>query len=125
MRAVIRVAACAAALAVAAAVVPGIDLRAGPLPEKAATLVAVALIFGLVNAVLKPIAKSVGCMLYALTLGLLALVVNGLLLWLTGALAHALSLPFEVTGFAPAFFGAIVVGVVSWALNMLTRDRAG
>lgn len=123
MRVLLRILACAAALAVATAVVPGIQLHGGSLTHKALTLVAVALIFGAVNAVLKPIAESVGCALYVLTLGLLALVVNGLLLWLTSAIAGALHLPFHVTGFVPAVFGAIVVGVVSWVLNLVMRDR--
>lgn len=122
MHALIRIAASAAALAVATAVVPGIELRTGSLATKVGTLVAVALIFGVVNAVLKPIAKSAGCMLYLLTLGLLALVVNGLLLWLTSAVAGALSLPFHITGFVPAFFGAIIVGVVGWLLGVLIKD---
>jgi putative membrane protein len=122
MRVLIRVAASAAALAVATAIVPGIELRAGSAVSKVLTLIAVALIFGVVNTVLKPVVKTVGCLFYVLTLGLVALVVNGLLLWLTSVVAGALSLPFHITGFWPAFFGAIVVGVVGWALNLLIRD---
>lgn len=122
MYVLIRVGISAAALAVATALVPGIDLRAASLGSQVATLVAVALIFGAVNAVLKPIVKSVGCMFYVLTLGLLALVVNGLLLWLTSAVAGQLSLPFHITGFVPAFYGAIIVGVVGWLLNVLVKD---
>ena len=122
MHVLIRIAATATALAVATAVVPGIQLRPGSVPAKVLTLVAVALIFGVVNAVLKPIVKTVGCMFYVLTLGLLALVVNGLLLWLTSAVAGALSLPFHITGFVPAFLGAIVVGVVGWLLGVLVKD---
>jgi putative membrane protein len=125
MRVLIRIAAAAAALAVATAIVPGIELRAGSVLSKVLTLIAVALIFGVVNAVLKPVVKTVGCMFYVLTLGLAALVVNGLLLWLTSAVAGALSLPFHITGFWAAFFGAIVVGVVGWALSLLIRDPGG
>lgn len=125
MRVLIRIMAAAAALAVATAIVPGIELRAGSVVSKVLTLVAVALIFGVVNTVLKPVVKAVGCMFYVLTLGLAALVVNGLLLWLTSVVAGALSLPFHITGFWPAFFGAIVVGVVGWALNLLIRDPRG
>jgi putative membrane protein len=123
MYVLLRIAAVAAALAVATAVVPGIQLGPGSLLEKVLTLVAVALIFGVVNAVLKPIVKTVGCMFYVLTLGLLALVVNGLLLWLTSAVAGALSLPFHITGFVPAFLGAIVVGVVGWLLSVLISEE--
>lgn len=123
MYVLLRIAASAAALAVATAVVPGIQLGPGSLTKKVLTLVAVALIFGVVNAVLKPIVKTVGCMFYVLTLGLLALVVNGLLLWLTSAVAGALSLPFHITGFVPALLGAIVVGIVGWLLGVLIKDE--
>ena len=66
----------------------------------------VALIFGIVNAVLKPIAiKIIGCLFYVLTLGLIGLVVNGLLFMLTSWVAAQLSLPFHITGFWAAFWG--------------------
>lgn len=123
MHLLIRLAATAAALAVATAVVPGIVLRTASVPAQVGTLVAVALIFGVVNAVLKPIVKTVGCMFYVLTLGLLALIVNGLLLWLTSAVAGALTLPFHITGFFAAFWGAIIVGLVSWLLGILVHER--
>jgi putative membrane protein len=88
------------------------------------TLVAVAVIFGLVNAILRPIIKTVGCAFYVLTLGLVALVVNGLLFLLTGWIAGQLDLPFRVDGFWPsALVGALLVGVVSWVLNMVVPDN--
>jgi putative membrane protein len=123
MRFVIRIVASAIALAVATAVVPGIELTTASLESKVLTLIAVALIFGVVNAVLKPIVKTVGCAFYILTLGLIALVVNALLLWLTSYLAGKLKLPFHITGFWPAFWGAIIVGIVGWLLSILVRDR--
>ena len=123
MRFLLRVLASAAALAVATAVVPGIELTAASLSSRILTLIGVALIFGVVNAVLKPIIKIVGCLFYVLTLGLIGLVVNGLLLWLTSWVAGKLNLPFHVTGFWPAFWGAIIVGVVSWLLGILISDR--
>lgn len=122
MRVLIRVLITAAALALATALVPGIELQAGSTGSKVATLVVVALIFGIVNAVLKPIVKTVGCLFYVLTLGLIALVVNALLLWLTSWVAEKLSLPFHITGFWPAFWGAIIVGVVGWLLNLLLDE---
>ena len=123
MRLLIRLLASAAALAVATAVVPGIELQTASVTSKVLTLLAVALIFGVVNAILKPIVKVVGCAFYVLTLGLIALVVNALLLWLTSWAAGKLSLPWHITGFWPAFWGAIIVGVVGWLLSILIRDR--
>ncbi|MGM1058821.1 phage holin family protein [Saccharothrix sp. Mg75] len=106
-----------------ATVIPGIDLDAGaPTPVKIVTLIGVALLFGLVNAVVKPLVKFFGCLFYVVTLGLFGLVVNALLFWLTGWLAGELRLPFEVSGFWPAFFGAIIVALVGWVLN-LVYDR--
>ena len=113
----------AAGLAVATWAIPGIELTAGSGWSRLGTLLAVAVIFGLINAFLKPLIKVVGCAFYVLTLGLIALVVNGLLLWLTSWIAGKLNLPFHVTGFWPAFWGAIIVGVVSWLLSLLFDDR--
>ena len=123
MRFLLRVLASAAALAVATAVVPGIELQTASLGSRILTLIGVALIFGVVNAVLKPIVKTIGCAFYVFTLGLIALVVNALLLWLTSYLAGKLKLPFHITGFWPAFWGAIIVGVVGWLLNLFVGDR--
>src|SRR5437867_2494478 len=123
MRFLLRVLASAAALAVATAVVPGIELQTASLGSRILTLIGVALIFGVVNAVLKPIVKTVGCVFYVLTLGLVGLVVNGLLLWLTSWVAGKLRLPFHITGFWAAFWGAIIVGLVSWVLNLFIRDK--
>jgi len=122
MRFLLRVAVSAAALAVAAAVLPGIQLTTGSTTSKVLTLIAVALIFGVINAVLKPIIKTIGCLFYILTLGLVALVVNALLLWLTSVVAGWLSLPFHITGFVPAFLGALIVSVVTWLLSVLIPD---
>ena len=123
MKVVIHVLITAAALFVATAVVPGIQLLAASTVSKVITLVVVALIFGVVNAVLKPIVKTIGCLFYILTLGLIGLVVNALLLLLTSWVAAKLSEPFHITGFWPAFWGAIIVGVVSWLLGITLGDR--
>jgi len=122
MRFLLRVAVSAAALAVATAVLPGIQLTTGSTTSKVLTLIAVALIFGVINAVLKPIIKTIGCLFYILTLGLVALVVNALLLWLVSVVAGWLSLPFHITGFVPAFLGAIIISVVTWLLSVLLPD---
>jgi putative membrane protein len=119
----LRLAISAAALAVATAVLPGIELTTGSTTEKVLTLIAVALIFGVINAVLKPIIKTIGCLFYLLTLGLVALVVNALLLWLASVVAGWLKLPFHITGFVPAFVGALIISVVTWLLSVLIPDR--
>jgi putative membrane protein len=119
MNALIRVLITAVALAVATALVPGIELRGDTTLSKVLTLIVVALIFGIVNTFLKPVIKAVGCLFYILTLGLIGLAVNGLLLWLASWLAGKLKLPFHITGFWPAFWGAIIVGLVSWLLSLI------
>jgi len=119
----IRLGISALAVWIATLVLPGITLGGASVAEKVWTVLAVAVIFGVVNAVLRPIIKTVGCMFYVLTLGLAALVVNALLFWLTSWIAQQLDLPFRVAGFWPdAVLGALLVGVVSWVLNMLIRD---
>jgi putative membrane protein len=126
MKVLARVLITAVALFVAAEVVPGIQLLSSSTLSKVTTLVVVALIFGVVNAVLKPIVKTLGCVFYLLTLGLIGLVVNALLLWLTSWVAGKLSEPFHITGFWPAFWGAIIVGVVGWLLSItLGENRHG
>src|SRR6201987_3247177 len=122
MKLLLRILIPAAALGVAHLLISGIELTSGSGLSKAGTLIGVALIFGVVNAVLKPIVKTVGCLFYVLTLGLVGLVVNALLLWLTSWLAGNPPLPFHITGFWPAFWGAIIVGVVGWLLGILIRD---
>ena len=123
MKILLRIVVAAAALGVAAWVVPGIVLSGHSDLAKAGTLLIVAAIFGVINAVLKPIIKTVGCAFYVLTLGLLAIVVNGLLLWLSSYIAYdELHQPFHVTGFVAAVEGALIVGVVSWVLNMILGD---
>jgi putative membrane protein len=122
MKILIGIIVSAAALGVAAWVVPGIVIAGHGDASKAETLLAVAVIFGVINAVLKPVIKTVGCAFYALTLGLVALVVNGLLLWLASYVAGRLNLPFHVTGFVAAVEGALIVGVVAWVLHLVLGD---
>jgi putative membrane protein len=123
MRLLLRILIPAAALGVAHLVISGIELTGSSDLTKAGTLIVVALIFGIVNAVIKPIVKTVGCLFYVLTLGLIGLIVNGLLLWLCSWVAGKLSVPFHITGFWPAFWGAIIVGIVGWLLNLIFDER--
>ena len=108
----------AAALWVATQFVPGVTYRGAALP-----FIGVALVFGLVNAIIRPILKIFTFPLFILTFGLFALVLNGLMLWLTSSLSSALGLGFHVSGFVPAFLGAVVVSLVSTLLGILVRDR--
>ncbi|MGC5332063.1 phage holin family protein [Micromonospora sp. DT62] len=120
----IRLGSTALAFWLATLLIPGITLDSASASETVVTLVLVAVIFGVVNAVLQPIIKTVGCGFYLLTLGLIALVVNGLLFLLTSWIAHQVGLPFHVDGFWPdAVLGALFVGIVTWILGaVLDRD---
>ena len=118
-----RIAVVAVALWVASVVVPGIDIAAGNTGLLVAELLGVGVIFVLVEELVKPVIKTLGCFLYILTLGLIGLVVNALLLMLVGWLADRVGLPFVVDGFWAAFWGAIVVAVVSGVLHLLIPNR--
>jgi len=106
------------ALYVAAELVRGIDVRGGWM-----ALAVMALIFGLVNALIRPILKFLTCPLIMLTLGLFTLVINALMLMLASWLGRQLGLGFYVAGFGPAFWGALVISVVSFALTLLIGDK--
>lgn len=122
MRFLIRTVVCAFALWISTLLISGIHLQTDSTGKKIGTLLVVAVIFGIVNAVLRPIIKTIGCALYALTLGLIALVVNGALFLLTSWIAGKLSLPFHVDNFLSAVLGALIVGLVSWLLNNFVED---
>ncbi len=120
---VVRIVITAVALWISTLVLSGITIDTPSTPKKVGTLLAVAVIFGIVNAIIRPIVKTVGCAFYILTLGLIALVVNGVLFLLTSWIAGRLTLPFHVNGFLTAVLGALIVGVVSWVLNMVIPDK--
>jgi putative membrane protein len=120
---VIRLAISAVAVWIATLVVPGITVSTSTVPGRIGTIVVVAVIFGVINTILRPIIKGIGCAFYILTLGLIALVVNGALFMLTSWIAGKLSLPFHVAHFWPsAVVGALLVGVISWLLGLLVPD---
>ncbi len=108
----------AAALWVATRIVSGVTYTGGWAP-----FLGVALLFGFVNAFIRPIAKFLTFPLIIVTLGIFSFVVNGLMLWLTSALSGALDLGFHVSGFWAAFLGALVVSIVSTLLSMLITER--
>lgn len=122
MKLLLRLVASAVALWVASLLVDGVRVTATTTGGEVVTLLAVAAVFGVVNAVIKPVVQAVTCPFYVLTLGLFTFVVNGLLLWLTGALSSGLGLDFVVDGFWPGFWGALVVTVVSFVLSLALRD---
>ncbi len=120
---IIKVAITAVALWIATLILPGIRLQSESVFANIAALIVISAIFGLVNAVLKPVIKTIGCGIYVLTLGLIALVVNGLLFLLVGWIAKEGGIPFEVVDFWPsAVVGAVIVGVVSFVLNLVVPD---
>jgi putative membrane protein len=82
-----------------------------------------AVILGLINAIIRPLLKILTCPLIILTLGLFVLVINGLMLWLASYIAvNIFAVKFEIDGFWSAFFGAIIISIVSIILNGLIKD---
>jgi putative membrane protein len=85
-------------------------------------LLLVALIFGVVNAIVKPVLIFLTFPFLIVTLGLFLLVLNGAMVWLTGAISDAADLGFHVSGFGAAFLGGLVVSVVSFVLSLMVGD---
>jgi putative membrane protein len=108
----------AAALWVAAAIVPGLDFSGGP-----GKLLLVAAVFGIVNSTLRPLLTILTCPLIVLTLGFFTLVLNALMLLVTGWLSESWNLGFAVSGFWAAFFGGLVVGLVSMLLSLGLKEK--
>jgi putative membrane protein len=112
----------AGALAVAVWLLDKITLTGDSTFKKVWTLLLVALVFGIVNFLVKPIVKVLTFPLFILTLGLITLVVNALMLLLTSWLADKLDLSFHVEGFWTAVLGGLIISVVSWALNVVLPE---
>jgi putative membrane protein len=113
----------AGALAVAVWLLDKITLTGGSTGKKVWTLILVALVFGLVNWLVKPVVKLLTFPLFILTLGLFTLIVNALMLLLTSWLADVLDLSFHVEGFWTAVLGGLIISIVSWALAMVLPDE--
>jgi putative membrane protein len=109
----IRVLVNALAIWLATEVVPGIDARS------VTTVVVAALVLGLVNAIVRPVLLVLTLPLTLVTLGLFLFVLNALCLWLTSAVVPG----FDVRGFWAAFWGALIVSALSWAVNGFISDR--
>src|ERR1700745_4099794 len=113
MHVLLRILINAAALWAAAIFVPGI--HAGGL----GAILATALVFGIVNALIRPVMTLLTCPVILLTLGLFTLVINALMLMLTGWLGRGLGIDFRRGGLVPAFLGALLISIVSTVLSWL------
>jgi putative membrane protein len=107
------------ALYAAIALVPGIEAQS----ENWLSFIWLALIFGLINALLRPFLMLLTCPLIILTLGLGTLLINTLLFYMAGVIGQAFNVGFTVDGFWSAFLGALVVSIVSMVLSLLLRDE--
>lgn len=106
------------ALYVAVRLVPGISYEGGW-----QTLAGMGIIFGLVNAFVRPILTLLSCPLIILTMGLFILVINGGMLLLAAKLASLLGVSFYVQGFGPAFWGALVISIVSFVMSLFVGEE--
>ncbi len=119
----IKIAVNAVALWVAAWLLPGISFGEGKFGSKFATVVLVAIVFGLVNALIKPIARLLSLPFIILTLGLFTFVVNAFMLQLTEWISEPLGLSFTIDHFFwDAIWGAIIITIVSVVLNWIIPD---
>jgi putative membrane protein len=109
----------ALALAAAIGLLSGIALTGRTDGDRVVTLLLVALVFGVVNAVVRPVVKLLSLPFIILTLGLLIFVINALMLLLTGWLSRQVGLGFHVDGFWTAVVGAVIVAVATWVLELV------
>jgi putative membrane protein len=123
MRFLLRVLVNAAALGIATWLFSGISLTGGSDQEKVITVLLVALIFGIVNAIVKPLFRIVTIPIILLTLGIFLLIINALLLMFTSWLAGVFGLGWHVDGFWTALWGSIVISIVSFILNAFLPDK--
>jgi putative membrane protein len=121
MKFILRWAINALALYAAIQLVPGIELTTSTSSQWLA-IILLALVFGLLNALLRPLLMVLTCPLIILTLGLGTLLINTFLFFLTGWIGNQFGWGFTVDGFIPAFLGALVVSIISIALNLLIKE---
>ncbi len=112
-----------AALGVATWLLACITLTADTTGQSVIAMLVVAVIFGLVNAVVRPVVKFFTFPLILLTLGLLVFVINALMLLLTSWVSGQIGLGFHVAGFGTALVGALVVTVATWLLELLLPEE--
>jgi len=113
----------ALALAAAAWLIDGISVSGGSTEDRVITLVLVALIFGVINAVVAPVLKLLSLPFIILSLGLFLIVINAAMLMLTSWISGEVGLGFNVAGFWTAVIGAIVVTLATWILEAVLPDR--
>ena len=121
----LRAALTGVALWVVTLIVPGMHFVGGhTTPQKIGIIFVVAVIFGLVNAIIKPIVQILSIPLYILTLGLFHIVINALMLWITASITrHTTHWGLQIDHFWwTAIWAAIVLSIVSWLLSLLIRD---
>ncbi|MFG1624063.1 phage holin family protein [Kribbella sp. NPDC049227] len=121
---VIRLLANAVALAIASWIVAGITLQGATTGRRILTLLIVAAIFGVVNAIVKPVVKLLSLPFIILTLGLLTFVINAVMLLLTSWITGKLDVQFHVDGFWNALLGAFIITVVGVIINAVLPDKA-
>ena len=122
MTTILRLLVNAAALAVATWLLSGISLHDSTMGRKVLTLLIAALVFGVLNALVKPVFKLVTTPIVLLTLGLFLVVINGCMLLLTSWVSGKVDLGWHVDGFLTAVVGALVVSVVSFLLSAFVPD---
>ena len=118
MRLIVRWVVAALALFVAERLIDGITVSGNAWVAFAA----MAVVLGLVNALVRPLLKMLSCPLIILTRGLFTLVINALMLMLASWIAQTLGIGFQVAGFWPAFLGALIVSIVTVVLSALVPD---
>ncbi|HUI88380.1 MAG TPA: phage holin family protein [Anaerolineales bacterium] len=107
----------AVAIFLAIKFVPGIHL------DSLFSIIWLALIFGLVNAFLRPLLKLLTCPLIILTLGLFTLLINTFLFWLTGQIGQMFGIVLTFNGFWSIFLGALIISIVSIVLSLILKDE--
>ncbi len=117
-RLVLRLLINALGLYIAVRFVPGVRSEGSWL-----TFIVMALILGVANTLIRPLLALLTCPLIILTLGLFTLVINALVLWLAGSIGASLGLRFQVDGFVPAFWAALLLSLVNWIATMLLDTR--
>lgn len=129
---IVRIVINAAALIVAAIIVPGIHLTVGSKVEDWLKIAAVALIFGLINTYLRPIVRALTLPISLITMGLVGLIINAVMLLILSFASGGLKLPFKVANFPPqldanafvaAFLGGIIISIVATVLSLALGTR--